>query len=199
MSKTEAIVDWANLPAGLAATSLWDSIHDGELRGIESDLLARTLTVRFEVPYIRSFHNLPSDLIFSFKLQGVQSVRALRFAIWPGEFSLPPGLPWEEQQRLNSEYRRKWRQETQSWEGFESAVNSDDDAELTDGEVVSGNGTVALRLGVQTSDGEWYEAFVRAETLLIARSDEKEFDLEHLLTLGKAYWEAFANTKAQQS
>jgi hypothetical protein len=41
--------------------------------------------------------------------------------------------------------------------------------------------------------GEWYEVFVRAEGLAILRSDQHEVALSEFLSLGHAYWEAFAN------
>ena len=186
-----AINDWTNLPDGTEAISLWDSVHDGELRGIHSDLLARTLAIRFSVPYLLSFHNLPDNLDFTFLLEGVQSVRGFRFAIWPGEFSLPDGLKWEEQELLRNEYRSKWRQESESWSKIESEVNNDADAELTDGDVALSGG-VALRLGVRMSGGEWYEVFVRAEHLAIHQSNNENLDLKKFLQLGEAYWRAFA-------
>jgi hypothetical protein len=192
-----SVADWANLPTDIEETSLWRSVHDGNLQSIKSDLLARTLTVRFEVPYLRSFHSLPDDLGFAFVLQGVQSVRALRMTVWPGEFSLPSALNWEEHQERMAEYRKLWRQESESWNTFESAANSDEDAELTDGDIVSADGVVTLRLGVQMTSGEWYEVFMRSETLTTTRTDQQEFALMELLSFGHLYWEAFAKRGAE--
>jgi hypothetical protein len=39
------IDDWVNLPESVFTLSLWDTLHDGDLLAIESDLLARTVTL----------------------------------------------------------------------------------------------------------------------------------------------------------
>jgi hypothetical protein len=86
--------------------------------------------------------------------------------------------------------------ESDSWPAFEAAVAADDDSEITDGEVARGGVTVALRLGVLMSGGEWYNVFLRAEHLTVRRSDDRDITLEEFLALGNAYWEAFANRKS---
>lgn len=189
------IADWANLPPNIEPTSLWESVHDGGLQSIQSDAMGRTLTLRFDVPYIRSFHGLADDVVFAFHLEGVQSVRAMRSTVWPGDFPLPSAFDWEQYQKKMSDYRKLWRQESESWATFESLANSDEDAELTEGDVVSADGIVTLRLGVQMGSGEWYEVFVRAEKLNLSRSDKGEATLNQFLSLGHAYWEAFANRR----
>ena len=192
----EFISDWVNAPAGAQTIILWDSVHDGELRTIKSDLLARTVAVEFAVPYLFSFHGLPDNLAFTFLLHSVESVRAFRHSLWPGGCEIPDGSSYEEQQRLEAEYRRKWREESESWDKFERAVAEDDEAELTDGDLLHGpNGGVALRLGVQMGNGEWYEVFLRAEALTISRSDQERLEFDEFLELGNAYWEAFASRK----
>jgi hypothetical protein len=75
-------------------------------------------------------------------------------------------------------------------------VNSDEGTEITDGDIVSADGLVTLRLGVQMSNGEWYEVFMRAEGLSLTRTDQHEFTLAELLSLGRSYWEAFAKRAA---
>jgi hypothetical protein len=105
----EAIIDWINLPAGMQSVSLWESVHDGELQSVQSDVLARWLQVKVAVGYLVSFHAMPGDLTFTFYLEGVQSVRVLRYTPWPVHLSLPSGLAWEEQRRQTAEHRRKWR------------------------------------------------------------------------------------------
>jgi len=171
--------------------TLWDSVHDADLKSVRSDLLERSLTLAFEVPY------LLEGVTFALVLQGVQSVRALRFAIWPGEFSLPSALSWEEHQQRMEEYRKLWRQESESWTALESAVNSPDGAEITDGYMVSGNGVVTLRLGIEMPDGEWYEIFARAEHLRLTRSDYQQITLSQFLSLGHEYWEKFARRASE--
>jgi hypothetical protein len=60
-SDERSIVDWVNLPEGLAELSFWSTLHDGDLTAIESDLLARNLTLRFDVEYVRNFHKLSDE------------------------------------------------------------------------------------------------------------------------------------------
>ena len=48
-SDEKPIVDWVNFPEGIPTFSLWDALHDGDLLSIESNLLARTVTLRFDV------------------------------------------------------------------------------------------------------------------------------------------------------
>jgi len=189
----EKIPDWVNLPLGTEPVSLWCSVHDASLLSASSDLLARTLTLHFDTYYLRSFHNLGEGITFSILLKGVQSVRAFRWSVWPGNFPLPPAKQWEEHQTKMAEFRKLWRQESESWETFQSSVNGDEDAEITEGEVVSGDGISTIRLGVQMGTGEWYEVFVRAEGLAILRSDQQEIALSEFLSLGHAYWKAFDN------
>jgi ASPIC and UnbV len=44
-SDQQPIVDWVNFAGGIPTLSLWDTLHDGNLLAIESDLLARTVTM----------------------------------------------------------------------------------------------------------------------------------------------------------
>jgi hypothetical protein len=189
----ERINDWANLPDDVESVSIWHSVHDGDVRAFNSDRRARTLTIEFAVPYLLSFHHLSENLTFTFAFAGVQSVRAMRLAVWPVKFELPTGLPSEEQEKLRSEYFAKSREESASWDKFEGDVTSDDEAEFTTGELaLAPNGAVAARLGVQMGSGEWYEVFVRAQSLTVMRSDQQSLTLSQFTELGNAYWEAFA-------
>src|SRR5271170_2834987 len=97
MTEASPILDWINLPPGVETTQLWDCVHDGDLLKITSDRLKRTVHVEIDVPYLCEFHGLPDTLRFSLVFCNVQSVRATTSVIWPGEFSLPAGMPREEQ------------------------------------------------------------------------------------------------------
>jgi hypothetical protein len=189
----ERVIDWANLPHDLDAVSIWDSVHDGEIHSFHSDLLARTLTIQFAVPYLVSFHHLPDDVTFAFSLGGVQSVRVIRLAVWPGKFELPSGLPWQEEETLRGEYFAKCRLQSESWDKFEHDVTSDGDAEFSTGELaLDESGAVAVRLGILMGGGHWYEVFVRAESLTVTRSDRQPLSLQQFMQFGNAYWKAFA-------
>src|SRR5450432_1932900 len=52
--------------------SLWDCLHDGRLESLVSDTLARSVNIAVDVPYLWSFHSLPSSTRFHLILQGSQ-------------------------------------------------------------------------------------------------------------------------------
>src|SRR5216684_7816414 len=95
-----AIVDWMNLPPGAQEISLWAGLHEAQIVSIQSDLLERTITLHLESDHLLEFHNLPLDMQFLLRLDGVQSARVVHYAVWPGEFSLPDGISQEEKSRL---------------------------------------------------------------------------------------------------
>lgn len=124
VSHERRIVDWVNLPEGATELSLWSTLHDGDLIAIESDLLARTLTLRFDVGYVRDFHNLSEETRFVVTVSGVQSVRSLGSVPWPGDCSIPVGTPREQQEAIVAEYQSKWREESLSWADFERLIGN---------------------------------------------------------------------------
>jgi hypothetical protein len=186
--------DWVDLPSGMKTVSLWHSLHDGEVCAIYSNLLERTLRIEFDVLYLREFHELPDNMKFILEFHGTRSVGVMKYAVWPGEFSVPEGVSRDEESRLITEYRSKWREESESWSAFESSVAQGDQfAEVSDATLAVGDGAgVALTLGILKTDGSYREAFVRAESLLLLRSDGQQLDLEEFVKLGQAYWDAFA-------
>src|SRR6267143_4851260 len=99
------IVDWMNLPQGAAEVSLWAGLHDAQIVSIQSNLLARTITLHLESDHLLEFHKLPLDMQFLLRLDGVQSARVVHCAVWAGEFSIPSGATDEEQSRLVAEYQ----------------------------------------------------------------------------------------------
>jgi len=186
-------VDWIQLTESAEITSLWDTLHDGEIRAITSDLHARTVRLECEVDYLRSFHNLPEDLTFTLQLEEVTTVRVTKWTVWPGEFVVPKETSRPEEESLIAEYHAKWREESESWNAFESAITSGI-LEITDATLATGKdgGGVALKLEVMRGSS-FHELFLSAGRLEVTRSDRCPFDLAAFLQLGHAYWEAFAN------
>src|SRR6266478_1633881 len=119
------IVDWMNLPQGAAEVSLWAGLHDAQIVSIQSNLLARTVTLHLESDHLLEFHKLPLDMQFLLRLDGVQSARVVHYAAWPGTFSLPDGISQEEQSRLIAEYQSKCREESLSWADLENALTTE--------------------------------------------------------------------------
>src|SRR5258707_15417529 len=111
------IVDWMNLPPTAAEVSLWAGLHDAQVVTIQSNLLERAVTLHLESDHLLEFHNLPLDMQFLLRLDGVQSARVVHHGPWPGTFPLPDGIPPGEQPRLRAEHQAQCRQEALGWAG----------------------------------------------------------------------------------
>jgi len=193
------VFDWLNLPPGAQELSLWDALHDAQIVSIQSHLLERTVTLHLESDHLLEFHNLPLDMQFLLRLEGVQSARVLHYAMWPGDFSLPDGLAPEEQRRLVADYQSKWREESFTWSELESALSADcqqvlDISNATLATSVD-NSSVALRIGGHLNYTTWHEIFLRAERITLTRGDGLDLGVDGFLKMGEAYWEAFASRK----
>src|SRR6266571_1985168 len=143
-------VDWTNLPPGAAEVSLWAGLHDAQIVTIQSNLLERTVTLHLESDHLLEFHNLPLDMQFLLRLDGVQSARVVHYAVWPGEFSAPAGVAPQEAARLIAEYQSKWREQSLSWSELENALTTEcqqvlDIADAT--LATAADNAVALRIG----------------------------------------------------
>jgi hypothetical protein len=196
------IVDWVHLSAGVSDLSLWEGLHDAQIIAIQSNLLARTVTLNLEIEHLRIFYELPLDMQFLFRFEGAQSARVLKYSVWPGTFSIPKGVSKEEEARLVAEYQAKWREESVSWEDLEKSVTPEhkqvidiSDATLA----VAENGSVALRIVGLFNYTTYHELFLRAERLAIFRSDAGELSVSDLLKLGEAYWDALEKQEAKGS
>src|SRR5882724_10841255 len=157
------LVDWTNLPPGAQETSLWAGLHDAQIVSIQSNLLDRSITLNLESDHLLEFHNLPLDMQFLLRLDGVQSARVVHYSIWPGEFSVPAGTAREEESRLISEYQAKWREESFSWSELESAVTiqCEQVIDIMDATLASSaDNSVALRIGGMLNYAKWHELFL---------------------------------------
>lgn len=188
----KSIVDWVNFPDGITTLSLWDTLHDGVLISIESDLFARTVTLRFVVGYVSDFHHLSEQTRFVIVINGVRSVRSLKSVPWPGGCSIPQGMPSAQQDALITEYHRKWRQESQSWSDFETSVS--DGLEVSNAILGRSTDVVALQLGLLMANGSYIEAYIRGENITF-HIGERPVTPEEFVRFGEAYWEAFAGKR----
>lgn len=188
-SSERVIVDWVNLPEGVAELSLWDTLHDGDLIAIESNLLARTLTLRFDVGYVRNYHKLSDETRFAVAISGVQSVRAFTSVPWPGDCQIPDGTPYEQQQALVAEYQSKWREESLSWAEFERLI--DKGLEVSSATLGQGPSGVALQMGLLVGGDSYVETYIRGEDISFSIG-ERQLTPEEFVAFGEAYWEAFA-------
>jgi len=196
------IVDWMNLPPGAAEVSLWAGLHDAQIVTIQPNLLERTVTLHLESDHLLEFHNLPLDMQFLLRLDGVQSTRVVHHAAWPGTFSIPDGISQEEQSRLIAEYLSKCREESLSWADLENALTTEcqqvlDIADATLATAI--DNSVALRISGLLNYTEHRELFLRAERLTLTRGDGHELGIAGLLKMGEAYWDALERQKARAS
>ena len=189
-------LDWLNLPSELSAVSLWDSLHDAEVVSIRSSLLERTMDLSCEIEHLSKFHKLDEPYRFILHLEGVQSARVLRYAIWPGGCSIPEGLSVEDQRKIVAEYQAKWREESASWNEFETRITREDEQvfDISDAALaVSPNGPVAFKICGHLNYATYHEVYLRFGILRILGSDGKLFELEEFQRLGEKYWEAYSN------
>jgi hypothetical protein len=188
-----SIVDWTNLPARISRAPLWDGVHEAQIISIQSNLLERSVTLHMEIENLRVFYQWPLDMQFIFRLDGVQSARAVTYSIWPGPFAVPPGVSKEEQERLVGEYQAKWREESVSWSDLEKELTAEHKQviDIVDATLATEKGgAVALRISGLLNYTAYHEIFLRAGKLTISRTDAGEVSIEELLKLGAAYWDA---------
>jgi hypothetical protein len=188
-SDEQPIVDWVDFPEGIPTFSLWDTLHDGDLLAVESDLLARTVTLRFDVGYERDFHRLPEQTQFVIVVNGVRSVRSFRSVPWPGGCSIPQGMPNAERTAVIAEYHRKWREESQSWADFEKLTS--EGLQVSNATLGRGSDVVALQLGLLVGGDSYVESYIRGEGIAFYIG-ERQVTPEEFVALGEAYWSAFA-------
>jgi len=188
-------IDWVHLPADTHPQSLWDCLHDAALRTIHSDLLNRTVIMAFDAFYIREYHKLPEGTLFNFLFEGVASARVTTYTMWPGKFAVPKGSSREEEGRLIKEYQSKWREESLSWNEFESLLKKKKTTfDILDTEIVINENHCALQLSGHIND-KYHCAIIRASKLTIQRSDGQILVLDDFSMLGQEYWKAFSEGK----
>jgi hypothetical protein len=196
------ILDWVNLPHGISSVSLWDGLHEAQIISIQSNLLERTVTLNVEIENLRIFYQWPLDMQFVFRLDRVQSARVVKYSIWPGPFTVPPGVSKEEQERLVAEYQAKWREESLNWSDLEKAMTAEHKQviDIADATLATEkNGAVALRISGLLNYTAYHELFLRAEKLTISRTDAGEIAVAELLKLGDAYWDALERQEDEDS
>ena len=187
--------DWVHLPSDLEPRCLWHSLHDAVLQSCCSDLLHRTVLLKFRIWHLVEED---SDATFDMYLSHVTSARATISVRWPGEFSLPPGVSWKVTERLIAEYQAKGRQQSLGWTEFETAFPANllviSNASLAVG---AESGTLQLQ-GMLDGDtfGHLYcEVCIAFNGLAIKTSENQELSLDEFDQLGIDYWEAWQKRK----
>jgi len=150
---------------------------------------------------LREFHRLPEGFQLIFRLDGVQSARVFRYSIWPGEFSVPPGVSRDEESRLVLEYQAKWREESFSWAEFEKAISRESEQvlDIADAALATSKDSLALRLRGHLNYTVYHEMFLRAEKLTISGNNGRIFGLKEFQELGEAFWQAFSRRQSTEN
>jgi hypothetical protein len=194
MTANESTLDWVNLPPDAVAESLWVFLHDGQLLSVRSDLLQRTVDLEIDVPHIREHLQLGNEVRFILRLQAVESVRVTTWSVWPGPPPEVDGKPIEEQNRLITEYKAKWREESASWNDFEATFLSNK-LDIYQAEIARQKSSVALQivgsLNGEEFDDQFFRIFIRAGQTAIEQNNGIMGSIEHFLEMGKNYWESF--------
>lgn len=184
------ICDWVNLPDGTATESLWCSLRDAELLSIHSDLRHRMVFMTFAVPHLSRFHNLPAELRFIFRAEGVQSARVLRWNFWVGFIKTKAETPAEPASELRPDYRASWREQSDSWDHFEQRLLQVEEPPVISAALLAASpGQLALKIGLNTDGHEYVELIVRSESISVFRTDGKSIDLAQFQRLGEEYWD----------
>jgi hypothetical protein len=198
-----AICDWMNLPLSVQEVSLWPALHNAQIVSITSNLLERSVTLHLESDHLLEFHQLPLDMQFLLRLDGVQSARVLHYSVWPGEFSVPAGVSREEESRLIAGYQSKWREESLSWSELVNAVTTEcrQVIDISDATLATSpdNSSIALRISGLLNYTAYRELFLRSERLTLTRGDGQDLGISGLLKMGEAYWDAFERRKLAHS
>jgi hypothetical protein len=194
MSINRSKTDWINLPAGVEANSLWCTLHDGDIRAIRSDRLARTMTLEIEIPHLCHHHGLAEEA-FTIELEGVVSARATKWVIWPGPVPDTGGISRAEEARLIEEYQSKWREESVGWSDFE-AMFAEGSFDISTADAFRDDKSVGLRVGGMMCGDQVEERAVeftlKASRFAIRHRQDFWIEFERFVELGEDYWEVWS-------
>jgi hypothetical protein len=174
------------------AIYLWDCLHDGTLEKLRSDLMARTLTIVVDSPYHWEFHKLPSDTRFHIVGENVRVTETFDFEPWLGATEPTRDLPWKEAQEHRRQDYEKGRFISSDWNDFVAALETDENLEIMEAELITSQPLAVLKLGVCSyPNSNYYTVKVHAERFRFQVGD-CELSLEDFQNFGAKYWQAFA-------
>jgi hypothetical protein len=142
------------MPDGVYKTeelSLWECLHDGEIKQVRSDLMARTLTVVVNSSFHWGFHNLPEETRFELVGENVRVAEVFSFEAWEGARNPPQDAPWEEAEKQRKEDSEKGRLISIDWKRFTSQIETDEDCLILSASLETSSAKNVLSLGVMSS------------------------------------------------
>ncbi len=179
--------------------SLSVSLHDGILESLTSDQLARSVTLVVDVPFIWTFHDLSENTRFHIELKGVRRIEALQFAPWPGDFTMPAGLSWEEQEKLRRGIYDQGRMQSTDWESFTASFEHVDYYYVMSASIrPTGDASVLFTLNlISESSHEYPQIEVTADDVHFwLHPSQRELSLEEFRAMGGSYWDDFGKRTA---
>ncbi len=189
------------MPDGVYKTeelSLWECLHDGDIKQVRSDLMARTLTIVVDTPFHWGFHKLPADTRFEIVGENVSIAEAFDFEPWPGAWVPVQGTPWEEaEERRRSDYV-KGRLISADWKYFISQIETGEDYQIINAEVDASPARALLNLGILSSrNSEWREVKIHANHFRFFIGS-RELSLQDFQEFGSKYWTDWASKSKTQ-
>lgn len=170
--------------------SLWSALHDGSLERIVIADGATTLT--FDVPHVRHEAKLGSDARFVLSARGSVSLAALAW-IDPMTPRPPSSDPAEA-----AAWSKLGTMRSLDWDAFAAAIErsvaeADGGMAIVQAEIMQpaeGPSSLVLR-GDLAPQWYWVEVRVEATRISFARETGEELEVEPIVALGEAYWEAW--------
>jgi hypothetical protein len=178
-----------------AQSSMWDALHDADLVEIETDSMARRLSILLDVSHLRAFAKLRDDVRWRLIVDDATVLLARTWEPWPGSVPKEKELSREQERAVVAKYQAKGRTVSLGWNDFEVATNTNgiwlkaaNLREEDSGVVLSGHGH-------DKKTDSFVEFEVAGKALRCERTDVGPLPLAELLSLGEAYWKEFANRR----
>jgi hypothetical protein len=178
--------------------SLWECLHDGDIKEVRSDLMARTLTIVVDSPFHREFHKLAAGTCFEIVGENARIAEVLDFQAWPGAWIPPRDTPWREvEERRRADYE-KGRLVSLDWNVFTAQVETGEGYEIMSAELEIRSTATVLSLALLSSvnypnlkiHAERFRFYVGAN----------ELSLQSFLVFGSKYWDDWSEkSKTQES
>lgn len=182
--------EWTQPPASDSPQSLWFALHDGSIESVDSDRLAREVSLEIELGFPQPPEPCPERIVL--RLSGVTHAFVFVSKEWPGSAPsvVTPITP--ETQAEVDEHRRKSRAETIGLDDFGRWTAREEPVEIMQAALERADGGLTLVLDGYASgeeDESWYGLRIGAESLDVILLDGSPFGLERLLRLGQSGWE----------
>ena len=189
------------MPDGVYKTeelSLWECLHDGEIKQVRSDLMARTLTVAVNSSFHWEFHNLPEETRFELVGENVRVAEVFSFEVWAGAGNPPQDAPWEEAEKQRKEDSEKGRLISTDWKHFTSQIETNEDCLILSASLETSSAKNVHSLGVMSyPNSDWRDVRIHAECFRFFVG-ARELSVQAFQEFGSKYWEDWSSKSRTQ-